>query len=419
MDKKEIFKRNVIIISSVVIFCVVGILTYIIFQGAKDKKEEEVPKENISDNYNISLIKKFHEYSNDKNYLISPYNIEIALNMLRDGSLGKTKKELDNLLGNRKINDLAVKNTIGIANGVFIKNGYKNSVKTSYYNTLKTKYNSEIIYDEFTNPDKINSWVKEKTNGMIEKVIDRIDKDYVMGLASALAIDVKWLLQFDCANTQSKEFTKANNDKINAQMMHQTFETNAYKYISSEEAEGVIIPYQKDDNSTVELEFVGIIPKDGINNYIKGLTGEKLNSLLKSTKEASSKLHLNVSLPRFKYDYNADKFIEVLKSLGIKEAFDPDKANFMNMIDIDENIYVGEAVHKTHIELNEVGTKAAAITYFGMFKNSAMIEKDYEEINIDFNKPFIYMIREKNTGEILFFGEVMEPNIWNGTTCDN
>ena len=89
------------------------------------------------------------------------------------------------------------------------------------------------------------------------------------------------------------------------------------------------------------------------------------------------------------------------------------------MIEIKENVYVGEAVHKTKIELNEMGTKAAAVTYFGMFKATAMLEKDYEEINIKFNKPFVYMIRESNTGELLFFGTVFEPNEWKGTTCSN
>ena len=89
------------------------------------------------------------------------------------------------------------------------------------------------------------------------------------------------------------------------------------------------------------------------------------------------------------------------------------------MIEIKENVYVGEAVHKTKIELNEKGTKAAAVTYFGMFKATAMIEKDYEEVDIKFNKPFIYMIREKNTGELLFFGTVYEPNEWKGETCSS
>ena len=84
----------------------------------------------------------------------------------------------------------------------------------------------------------------------------------------------------------------------------------------------------------------------------------------------------------------------------------------------DTNLYVNTAIHKTKIELNEKGTKAAAVTYFGLDKATA-VRPDYEVRNIVFNKPFVYIIREKNTGEILFFGTVYEPNIWNGSTCEN
>ena len=132
---------------------------------------------------------------------------------------------------------------------------------------------------------------------------------------------------------------------------------------------------------------------------------------------ASDKLHINLSLPRFTYNYEVKDFKAVLKKLGIVDAFDEAKADFTKIIDNNE-LYVGEAIHKTKIELNEVGTKAAAVTYFGMFAKG-MAPQDFEQIDIVFNKPFVYMIREKNTGEILFFGTVFEPNTWKGTTCSN
>ena len=110
-----------------------------------------------------------------------------------------------------------------------------------------------------------------------------------------------------------------------------------------------------------------------------------------------------------------------MKKLGIIQAFDPNNANFSNIMDknsVIDNLYVGEAIHKTHIDLNEKGTKAAAITYFGMFKNtSIIIEK--ENIEIEFNRPFIYIIKDSKTNEMLFFGVVYEPNKWNGSTCSN
>ena len=146
-----------------------------------------------------------------------------------------------------------------------------------------------------------------------------------------------------------------------------------------------------------------------------------LNELYKTAKEVNDEFEIKVSLPRFRYDYELSDFKEVLKKLGIIQAFDPNNANFSNIMDknsVIDNLYVGEAIHKTHIDLNEKGTKAAAITYFGMFKNtSIIIEK--ENIEIEFNRPFIYIIKDSKTNEMLFFGVVYEPNKWNGSTCSN
>jgi serpin B len=81
-----------------------------------------------------------------------------------------------------------------------------------------------------------------------------------------------------------------------------------------------------------------------------------------------------------------------------------------------ERLYVSTAVHKTYIDLNEKGTKAAAVTYFGIESYNSM-EPEKKQKEIKFNKPFIYMIRDKKTKEMLFFGVVEEPNKWKGQTC--
>ena len=83
-----------------------------------------------------------------------------------------------------------------------------------------------------------------------------------------------------------------------------------------------------------------------------------------------------------------------------------------------DNVYVSKAVHKTYIDLNEKGTKAAAVTYFGMDKASS-VAPTKKKVKIEFNKPFVYMIRDSKTKEILFFGVVRKPNEWKGSTCSN
>ncbi len=415
MSKKERIKRSILII-------VLLIIAFVSFMSARERrarKKEEKEKEEVVEtigNFNVDIIKVTNAERKNTNYLISPYNIEVALNMLREGANGNTKDELDKVLGNRKINDVSIKDKLNIANGIFIKNTYQKEIKPSFVNTLRTNYQTEVLYDEFKEPTIINNWVKDKTNGMIEKILDKMDANFVLGIASALALDVKWSTPFECINTLEEEFTKADNSKMKVEMMHQSFEDDA-RYFKNDDAVGIILPYQKEEGSKNELEFVGILPNDGVNKYIKNLTEDKLKNISSNERVASDKLHINLSLPRFTYNYEVKDFKAVLKKLGIVDAFDEAKADFTKIIDNNE-LYVGEAIHKTKIELNEVGTKAAAVTYFGMFAKG-MAPQDFEQIDIVFNKPFVYMIREKNTGEILFFGTVFEPNEWNGPTCSN
>ena len=412
MNKNKIIKYLVLLIAILIIICLVIVIT-----KKKDDGKEDIVVE-LKNDYNTDIIRTTFSEVKNENYLISPYNIEIALNLLREGADGKTKEEIDKVVGNRKINDVSIKDKLSIANGVFIKNEYKDDVKENFINISKNKYLADIIYDDFENPDVINNWVNEKTNEMIPTLLDTIDKDYVMGLASALALDVKWLDEFECGSTRSEKFKKVDNKEIDVEMMHQVYKNNNASYIKNDEIEGIILPYDTDD---VELEFVALLPNKGINDYLNNLTSEKINNLFKDVKIADNSLHIRLSLPRFSYSYSVKEFINVLKKMGINEAFDENLANFTKMVELKDksNVYVGEAIHKTRIELSEKGTKAAAVTYFGMFKATGMIEKDYEEIDIVFNKPFIYMIKEKNTGELLFFGTVYEPNIWKGSTCTN
>ena len=378
------------------------------------KKETVEPVVYNDTDFNVKLIKTVNSI-NKGNYLVSPYSIEIALSMLKSGASNNTLKEIENVVGTRNIND-ARNDKVKIANAMFLKDKYKNYIEESFINSIKNNYNGEVLIDEFKTPKVINDWVKLHTDNMIEKILDNMSKDFVLGLSNAIAIDVEWLNSFECNNTTRAIFTKNDDKKINVEMMHKTYTSSDYKYLDSEDEKIVLLPYKND------LEFIGILPND-INKYIENLSKEKLDNIDSNLKDASNDIRLSLALPRFSYTYNMEKFKEVLISMGIKDAFDENSADFtkiiskdnMNSTDIN-NLYVGEAIHKTYIDLNEKGTKAAAVTYFGMFKNSAMIEK-YETVEITFDKPFIYMIRDTKNKEILFFGVTYEPNIWNGTTC--
>ena len=388
--------------------------------------KENNRKYNTKNGFNIKLIKSTIK---KENYLISPYSIEIALNMLKEGANGNTKDEIEKVLPNRKISDISIKNRVNIANSLFIKDKYKNTIKKDFKIALVDSYDSEVLYDEFKTPDVINEWVNKKTDGMIKKIINKMDDNFVLGVANAIAVDVEWAKQFDCNDTTKEKFTKDNGKTINVEMMHNSYTNDSYKYLESKDAKGIIIPYKSYDSKTGKidydngknLEFIGILPNKSVEEYIKDLTEDSLNNLIKSASSASSTYEIKLSLPRFKYEYSVDNFKDSLVKLGIKDAFDQYNADFsgiMKKSDMDDNLYVGTAIHKTYIDLNEKGTKAAAVTFFGI-DSYAALPQDKEIINIEFNRPFVYMIRDTKTKEMLFFGAVYEPNLWDGKTCSN
>ena len=424
--------RKINIIIYIIIILIGSVFLYLDIKNMKKTNPNNSnSKPEYDGTYNLDLIKRVNT-TQEGNYLIRPYSIEIALNMLKDGANGQTKEQIEKVVGTREIPVFNVKDRISVTNGAFIKEDYKNYIKESYYNKLKN-YDAELIFDKFNSPDKINNWVNEKTYGMIPKILNDISKEFVLGLGNAVAIDVEWDDAFDCSDTSKEKFTKDNNKKINVEMMHKKFENGDVRYFESDDSKGVIIPYRSYDknglnkyeskeNEFTELEFIGILPNKDVDTYINNLNQSKLDRIdMKNV--GTDNFNISVSIPRFKYDFDLEEFMDVLKEMGIKDVFNEDKSDLTNIISQEDlykmdatGLYVSTAIHKTHIDLNEKGTKAAAITYFGIEKANAMLEEK-ENKSIEFNRPFIYMIRDKETKEILFFGVVKEPNTWKGSTC--
>ncbi len=438
MEKKSIIA---IVILCLMVAVVSGVVTYKYLDNKNNSQEEKKPNEPEKEepkpeptkytdtDYNINLIKTVNSSQNG-NYLISPYSIEIALQMLRDGANGESKNQIDKVIGNRNIPVFNAKGRISVTNGAFIKNDYKDFVKDSYYKKL-AEYKAELLFDKFATPKVINDWVNKNTYKMIPKILDEMSPDFVLGIANAVAIDVEWWGTFKCERTRKEEFTKSDGSKMNAEMMNSDY---ADQYFEIDGAKGVVLKYfSYDENGEklyenqekgTQLEFVGILPDGNAKDFVSGLTKEKLDSIDKNYKDISNK-DFHLGLPRFKYEFKLEDFMEVLKTMGIEDVFSPLAADLTNIIARDdftkmdaENLYVSTAIHQTYIDLNEKGTRAAAITYFGIDK-AGIAPMERERIELIFNKPFVYMIRDSKTKEILFFGVVETPNEWKGSTCGN
>ena len=396
-------KKTVIIIIAMLV--IIFITSLVISKN----NENTIRKRNISKvdyNFTLNFIKEVDKNRKD-NYLVSPYSVEIALNMLRDGTSGNSKKQIEDALGNRVINNLSVNKNIKIANGLFVKDLYKKDISNKYVKGLKNDYSADVIYDEFKTPKVINDWVNNKTDKMIPVLLDQVDSNFVLAIVNALAINEEWENSFECEKTIKDTFTKKDGSTIKVAMMNGT---NNGTYFETDNAKGVVLPY-KSKNEKEGLEFIAILPND-IDSYINNLNEKELKAI--DSYKGNSESELRIALPKFSYEYDLQDFMKVLQSMGIKDVFNPGAANLSAMFKKDNDFYVSEAIHKTYIELDEKGTKAAASTAFVISKNDAA--GDY--ISIRFDKPFVYIIRDKKTKEILFFGKVLEPNKWEGNKCN-
>ena len=377
-------RKGMLFVIGALLICSVFLLTGYIVHN----KKESNSKPNISLNKNNNFDYKFlKQIEGNDNTLVSPLSMAYLLSMIQSGAKGSTLNELNIALDNYDLQPMEnIDSKISMANSMWINNRYKNDINNTFATALKINYHSEVLYDEFINADNINKWVSEKTYNMINELFpsDSVNSaDTIMALVNAIGINFKWDEEFDCNKTLMGNFI----DK-NAYMM-----SSNEKYIESDYYTGFIKDYEKlSDNS--QYEFIGLLPKKDIQDVINNISNDVIkNSITES--------EANIQIPRFKYEYNVNNLKSILESLGIKDMFNKEKANFGG---IAEDIYVSSIVQKTYIDFMESGTKAAASSGGAFDIKSAAEEKE-----VIFNKPFVYLIRKKGSNNIYFIGTVNSP----------
>ena len=424
MKKGNVIFGVILVVTTILIFVMLGLVYLEIKKsgGQVEEKEKERGEETyvaVSEDgtFGSDFIKMSHSYLKDANYMVSPYSVEIALSMLREGAKGDSYQELNEIVPERSIKSLKVKKRVNVANAIFIKEKFKEDMLPSYMDTLNKKYGADVVYDPFTSPKKINDWVSHETNGMIPEILKAMDPDFVLGIANAVAMEEKWKVEFECEKTRENPFTKLDGTEMNASMMYQTYE-NTVSYYKDDSLESVIIPYTTYNRLTgkkakkgEQLDFVGILPND-LDSYVSNFSLEDMKKIVDNSQMADEDLKVTVGLPRFEFEFDyGEAFKEALIHMGIQSIFVPGKCDLSNMIENHGDIYVDEAIHKSYVKVNEAGTKAAAVTYFGT-KDNAVAEADFKMILFD--KPFVFIIKDHVSNEILFFGVVYEPEEWSG-----
>lgn len=348
--------------------------------------------------------------SKDENVLISPLSIQLALAMTANGANGNTKAEMEALLGGEisledlneylysYVNNLpsAEKYKLQIANSIWFRDDEgRLQVEKDFLQKNADYYGAQAYkaaFDDQTLKD-INNWIKDHTDGMIDSILDQIDEDAVMYLINALVFDAEWQHVYDKSDVYKGKFTNINGTEKQVDMMH----SEESVYLQDKNAIGFMKPY-----SGSKYNFAVLLPNEGIDiyEYIAGLTGEELMETL-STPQLGMVM---ATLPKFSYEYELT-MNDVLKELGMPSAFSGDTADFSKMAHSSRgNIYIGDVLHKTFISVDELGTKAGAVTKVQMNDESAPMS----EWVVTLNRPFVYMIIDNETKLPIFIGTVMD-----------
>lgn len=339
----------------------------------------------------------------DENVLISPLSVMLALSMTANGANGNTLAEMEKVMGGdiplAELNEYLhtyVKNLynaedckLSIANSIWFREDL--NVKDRFLQTCADYYTAQLYSEPFNSNTlkKINLWVRDNTDKMIEKIIDDIDPSTMMYLINAIAFDAKWATKFD--ETEKGSFTNSKGENENVTYLS---DTRHGGYFVLDGARGIALDYKG-----CRYSLAAILPDDptvDVNEFFASLDTKSIISAIKGASEDYTAVDLR--LPQFKFDYTTD-MVSILSEMGMPEAFTPN-ADFSGMSEND--LAIGEVIHKTHIEVDKDGTRAAAVTAIGMCESAAPVEQDVIELNFD--RPFIFMIADSETGMPIFMG---------------
>jgi serpin B len=352
----------------------------------------------------FDLLRKTIADVPDTNVFMSPLSVSIALGMTMNGANGDTRSEIESTL---KMSGLSVedindyykvmqtdlpaidpKTKLSLANSIWYKEGYE--VKKTFLDINRNYFNAEVRELDFNQKwalDTINNWCARKTNNLIKEVLDYIPSNAVMYLINAVYFKGIWKTQFDKKYTIESNFTNEDSKIVKVNMMHLK---DTFAYGEDDNAQYLDLPYGNNAFSmTVLLPKNGKSTKDVLDN----MTGEKWTTIISDMTQQE----VEVYMPRFT---NKNKFLlnKPLQNMGMVKAFGQG-ADFTNIAN--DDLMISRVLHDTYIDVNEEGTEAAAVTVVEFVKTSFPMNPV-----VRVNKPFVFVIREKSSGVILFIGKM-------------
>lgn len=389
----------------------------IILTPALEPTPEPITNDVIDAN-NEFAFDLYSEFKSDiGNIFFSPYSISTALAMTYEGAKGETANEMRAVLHipedpsirmyafsmiYNEINRADKKYKLSTANALWAQKDYL--FLDEYTNNVETYYGGKVTNLDFvTETEKsrqiINTWVEGQTNDKIKDLIPQgvVNALTRLVLTNAIYFKGTWAMQFDEKNTVDEDFTTSSGQTSKVPMMRLTGDDAKYNYAETSEAQILEMPYDGND-----LSMLILLPNENNLNVLEeSLNSEKISEF----KSALRETRVDVYIPKFKFETKYF-MVETLKNMGMPTAFTY-AADFSGM-DGTKNLYIADVIHQAFVEVNEEGTEAAAATAVVMQDEADSIEPKIPIFRAD--HPFLFIIQQKKTGNILFLGRVSDPS---------
>lgn len=352
--------------------------------------------------------------SDKENLFFSPFSIDIALLMVREGAKSDTKTgfekvlHIDSNMNNKDAHDFVLNlksfknssNQLNISNAIWIQRDFK--IKTNFQNSIQTNYLADAFPVNFLDRNKsatqINKWAAQKTNNLINCVIspDEITNSTKLVITNAIYFVDKWDKQFEKYLTKTDDFYGVNCDTVKINFMHESglmnyFENNDFQFISKY--------YKGYDKS-----FCVILPKKRLGIFSIETMMDK--SIIDSIFKHIVLNDVDLSIPKFKLE-SSFSLKESLMKLGLKNAF-TNEADFSG-ISSTSHLRINNVTHKTYIEVNEEKTEAAAVTTVSFTDGLMPIDGQKPKPKVfNADHPFMFMIIDSQTKGIIFMGRYVK-----------
>jgi serpin B len=361
--------------------------------------------------FGFDLFERVHAVETGPNVFLSPLSASMALGMLVNGAAGETWQGMRAALrfqglsaeqineSYRGLMDLLLnldpRVTVRIGNSVWSRLGVP--FEQTFMSTVRDYFDAEARELDFNDPatlTAINGWASDATNGRIDRVLDEIRPDHIMFLLNAIYFKGKWERQFNPADTRQAQFTKEDGSQVSVPMMSLR-QAVALPFAYTPEYQAIELAY-----GGKAYAMVIVLPAPGrtLSSLVQSLDAQAWNGLVERLDTAS----VQVQIPRFKLKYE-ELLNQPLMDMGMAQAFSR-RADFIPLTPIarDNPVCINFVKQNTFVEVNEEGTEAAAVTTVGVSVTSLP-----PSFTVD--RPFLFVIRERLSGTILFMGAIGDP----------